>query len=348
MPTTASLRLPSGALATLELDPFAAGALVLAVNGVTQSHVSAADPTLLFFDYMRRMGNIVDAAATPREPLTVVHLGGGGLSLPRYVAATRPGSRQFVVEAEVGLIEFVLHAAPLSAGASVEFVIADALAGLRSLAPRLAGAASIIVCDVYAGLSTPAHLSTAGFFAEVKELALAPDGIIVVNVADESGLDLTQDPSSAFGDPLVRRRDGAIAYQLAVVVDDAAAGVTRVVRGCDIAPSTATQVALQRLLGLPTPAYRHHLLLLEQRGHKLAKLHGAVGASQLRAVYSGPQLCGWLAWCAELTPRAEPCTPAQLLTSFAWERVRRADRLVRWTGERLELDNDRGDERAND
>ena len=170
----------------------------------------------------------------------------------------------------------------------------------------------------------------------------------VVALADESGLDLTQDPSSAFGDPLVRRRDGAIAYQLAVVVDDAAAGVTRVVRGCDIAPSTATQVALQRLLGLPMPVYRHHLLLLEQRGHKLAKLHGAVGASQLRAVYSGPQLCGWLAWCAELTPQAEPCTPAQLLTSFAWERVRRADRLVHWTGAWLELDNQRGAEQKND
>ncbi len=192
MPATPSLRLPSGALATLELDSFTAGALILAVNGVTQSHVSAAAPTLLFFDYMRRMGNIVDAAATPREPLTVVHLGGGGLSLPRYVAATRPGSRQFVVEAEVGLTEFVLEAAPLPAGAFVEFVIADALAGLRSLAPRLAGAASIIVCDVYAGLSTPAHLSTAGFFAEVEVLALAPDGIIVVNVADEADLGATR------------------------------------------------------------------------------------------------------------------------------------------------------------
>ena len=187
-----SLRLPSGALATLELDPFAAGALVLAVNGVTQSHVSPLAPTLLFFDYVRRMGNIIDAAATPREPLTVVHLGGGGVSLPRYVAATRPGSRQFVVEAELGLTEFVLDAAPLPVGANVEFVIADALVGLRSLAPRLAGAASVIVCDVYAGLSTPAHLRTADFYAEVRELALAPEGIIVVNVADEADLESTR------------------------------------------------------------------------------------------------------------------------------------------------------------
>ena len=159
-------------------------------------------------------------------------------------------------------------------------------------------------------------------------------------MADESGLDLTQDPSSAFGDPLVRRRDGAIAYQLAVVVDDAAVGVTRVVRGCDIAPSTATQVALQRLLDLPTPTYRHHLLLLERRGHKLAKLHGAVAAAQLRAAYSGPQLCGWLAWSAGLMSQPEPCAPADLLKTFAWDRVRADDRLVRWTGERLELGDD--------
>ena len=162
----------------------------------------------------------------------------------------------------------------------------------------------------------------------------------MVAVADEGGLDLAQDPSSAFGDPLVRRRDGAIAYQLSVVVDDAAAGVTRVVRGRDIAPSTATQVALQRLLALPTPRYRHHLLLLERRGHKLAKLHGAVGATQLRAFYSAPELCGWLAWCAGLIQQPMPCAPVDLLSAFTWERVGHNDRPVRWTGERLELGDD--------
>src|SRR6476646_6773063 len=81
---------------------------------------------------------------------------------------------------------------------------------------------------------------------------------------DLGGLDLCQTPAHELGDPVVRRRDGAIAYQLAVVVDDADAGVTDVVRGRDIAPSTATQVMLQRLLGLPTPRYRHHLLLMER------------------------------------------------------------------------------------
>jgi glutamyl/glutaminyl-tRNA synthetase len=159
------------------------------------------------------------------------------------------------------------------------------------------------------------------------------DGMLMP--ADESGLDLAQDPATAFGDPVVRRRDGAVAYQLAVVVDDAASGVTRVVRGRDIATSTATQVALQRLLGLPRPSYRHHLLLLERRGHKLAKLHGAVGATELRRHYAPAQLCGWLATVAGIIQRPEACSPADLLRYFAWERVRRDDVVVAWDGETL-------------
>jgi glutamyl-Q tRNA(Asp) synthetase len=74
-------------------------------------------------------------------------------------------------------------------------------------------------------------------------------------LTDDSGLDLSQDPARDMGDPIVVRRDGVIAYQLAVVVDDAAAGIDRVVRGRDIAPSTATQVRLQEALGLPRPRY---------------------------------------------------------------------------------------------
>jgi glutamyl-tRNA synthetase/glutamyl-Q tRNA(Asp) synthetase len=156
-----------------------------------------------------------------------------------------------------------------------------------------------------------------------------------VALTDESGLDLSQAPAQAMGDPVVRRRDGVIAYQLAVVVDDAASGVTRVVRGRDIAPSTATQVALQRLLGLATPAYRHHLLLLEPRGDKLAKLHGSVGVAALRPRYPAAALCGLLACAAGLRLAPEPCTPRELLPEFAWTHVRDADRVLTWTGEAL-------------
>ena len=103
------------------------------------------------------------------------------------------------------------------------------------------------------------------------------------------------------------------------------------VRGRDLAATTATQVALQRLLGIATPRYRHHLLLLERRGEKLAKLHGAVGFAELRAVYSAPALCGVLARAAGLRPSADPVTPRELLDEFAWSRVRTEDRVLHWT-----------------
>jgi glutamyl/glutaminyl-tRNA synthetase len=152
---------------------------------------------------------------------------------------------------------------------------------------------------------------------------------------DESSLDLSQDPLAEMGDPVLRRRDGAIAYHLAVVVDDAAAGITRIVRGRDLATSTATHVLLQRALGVPTPTYRHHFLLLEASGEKLAKLHGAVGFRELASAYSGEAFCGLLAELAGLRPDASPTTPRALLADFDWGRVRRDDRVLRWTGRAL-------------
>jgi glutamyl/glutaminyl-tRNA synthetase len=158
-----------------------------------------------------------------------------------------------------------------------------------------------------------------------------------VDLVDEGGLDLSQSPAAEMGDPVARRKDGVIAYQLVVVVDDAVSGVTRVVRGRDIAPSTATQVLIQRLLGLPTPVYRHHLLLLERRdGGKLAKLHGSVGATALRTRYSGEELCGMIAYAAGLLDAPAPCRPRDLLPAFSWDRVATVDRAAVWT-DHLEL-----------
>jgi glutamyl-tRNA synthetase/glutamyl-Q tRNA(Asp) synthetase len=158
-----------------------------------------------------------------------------------------------------------------------------------------------------------------------------------VRVHDESGAVFTLDPARAFGDPVVRRRGGAIAYHLASVVDDAASGVTRVVRGRDLALHTPLQVALRELLGLTVPAFRHHLLLLEPRGDKLAKLHGAVAAPELRAHYTAEALCGVLAEACGLRGSAAPATPRELLREFDWGRVRSEDVVMRWTGRELEL-----------
>jgi glutamyl/glutaminyl-tRNA synthetase len=158
-----------------------------------------------------------------------------------------------------------------------------------------------------------------------------------VELVDAGGLDLSQTPARDLGDPIVRRRDGVIAYQLAVVVDDRDAGVTDVVRGRDIAPSTATQVMLQRLLGVPTPRYRHHFLLLEPHAAKLAKLHGSIPWSQLRTRHDGPALCGLLGHAAGLAPTSAPCTPAELVDGFDWRRVSTRDRIAHWTDHGLAI-----------
>lgn len=151
-----------------------------------------------------------------------------------------------------------------------------------------------------------------------------PDGQIAL--CDESGLDLSQAPARDMGDPVVVRRDGVVAYHLAVVVDDAASGVDRIIRGRDLAASTATQVLIQRLLGLPQPVYRHHLLLLEGKRGKLAKLHGSIGYPALRERGTAEAWCGRLAALAGLRDDAAPCRPADLLADFDWARVAAEDR----------------------
>jgi glutamyl-Q tRNA(Asp) synthetase len=160
-----------------------------------------------------------------------------------------------------------------------------------------------------------------------------------VELVDDGGLDLSQTPARDMGDPIVRRRDGVIAYQLAVVIDDRDEAISDVIRGRDIAPSTATQVMLQRLLGIATPRYRHHFLLLEAAGAgKLAKLHGSIPFSRLCTRHDGPGLCGILAHAAGLSATPAPCTPDELVGAFDWRRVPAADRVARWTEAGLVVD----------
>ena len=185
----------------------------------------------------------------------------------------------------------------------------------------------------YDNRDRPQQLPRGGWRACAQPLRLRLDAG-EVRPEDEGGLDLSQD-LARLGDPIVRRRDGALSYQLAVVVDDAASGVTRIVRGRDIAPSSALQMAVRSILGLAHPRYRHHLLLCEKRGTKLAKLHGAVGLAALRPHYSAPQLCGLIAACAGLVEPGCACTPGELLDGFSWQRVRREDCLLRWDGRQL-------------
>jgi glutamyl-Q tRNA(Asp) synthetase len=155
-----------------------------------------------------------------------------------------------------------------------------------------------------------------------------------IDLVDDAGVDLSQTPAIEMGDPIVRRRDGLIAYQLAVVVDDAGSQVTDVVRGRDIAPSTATQIMLQRLLGLPTPRYRHHFLLLATEGGKLAKLHGSIPFGEVRKRYTASELVGWLAFAGGLVAAQTSCSARDLVDDFDWGRVPTSDRVIAFDPQR--------------
>ncbi|WP_431678699.1 spermidine synthase [Kitasatospora sp. KL5] len=156
----------------------------LLLDGAPQSMVDLADPTHLGFEYQRRIGHLIDLAAPPGRPITALHLGGGALTLPRYVAATRPRSRQQVAEIDTALTELVRAELPLDRGWQIRVRGADARAVLER-APE--GAADLVIADVFSGARVPAHCATVEF-ATLAARALAPGGRLVVNITDGSSL----------------------------------------------------------------------------------------------------------------------------------------------------------------
>jgi spermidine synthase len=179
-------RLSDGSIARVTSSTFVSGS-ELVVDGTPQSHVDLDDPTHLHFEYVARMGAVIDRLRMPGQPLTAVHLGAGALTLPRYVEATRPGSRQQVIELEPALWDLVRANLPLPRGAAIRVRIGDARAGLGRLPAALRGAVDLLVSDVYSGAQTPAHLTTVEFYREAAGL-LASDGVLLVNVSDGPGL----------------------------------------------------------------------------------------------------------------------------------------------------------------
>ena len=128
-----------------------------------------------------------------------------------------------------------------------------------------------------------------------------------------------------WGDFIVRRADGVAAYQLAVVVDDAACGVTEVVRGRDLLSSTPVQLWLYRVLGLTPPSFVHVPMLLSTDGRRLSKRDRDLDLGELRKAWPPEKVIGLLAWRCGLIDRWEPLSPRELAADFDWNRVRRED-----------------------
>lgn len=174
-------------MARIERDGFQDGAFILEVDGTPQSHVFAEHPDELFFEYVRRMGHVIDEVTPKGEAITAIHLGAGALTLPRYIDATRPGSRQQVIEIDRDLVDFVREVLPWSPRASIRLRYGDAREVLGGMPAGIRGSADVIIVDIFAGARTPAHVTTVEFFTEVAAL-VAPKGVVVVNVADGPGL----------------------------------------------------------------------------------------------------------------------------------------------------------------
>lgn len=123
------------------------------------------------------------------------------------------------------------------------------------------------------------------------------------------------------GDFVVRRADGAYVYQLAVTVDDGEAGVTEVVRGCDLLSSAPRQMYLQELFGFPHPVYGHVPMLIAPDGRRLSKRDKDLDLGHLRKHCTAPELIGLLAHCAGLTDQKTAISARELATAFSWDKL---------------------------
>lgn len=152
---------------------------LLDMDGLQQSAVDLADPTRLVFDYMRRIGDLVDAL--PEGPLRTLHVGGAAMTLPRYVAATRPRSAQIVLEPSLDVIELVRREAPLPPRSGIKVRPVDGQTGILAVRD---GSRDLVILDAFDGGVVPEALTSAAYVEQVRRV-LAPGGMFVANVVDQ-------------------------------------------------------------------------------------------------------------------------------------------------------------------
>ena len=161
---------------------------LLLLDDLRHAQVDLADPTALTFAYTRRFADVLDTAATAGEPLDVLHLGGGGFTMPRWLAATRPGSRSTVLEIDPAVVQVNRERLGLAAVPGVTVATGDARTSLRQ---EPDAAYDAVVGDAFGSLSVPWHLATREFVADVHRV-LRPGGLYVLNVIDNPPLDFVR------------------------------------------------------------------------------------------------------------------------------------------------------------
>lgn len=180
MPTPRTVGAVQGSLGHAELlaDADRPGGWLLTIDRIRQSYVDLDNPTYLDFEYLQAFGDVLDAL--PGGPLAVTHVGGGGLTFARYIAATRPGSPQIVLEPDTVLTELVRARLPLPPRSRIRIRPTDGRAGVAGLREA---SADVIALDAFHGGRVPADLTTREFAADVARV-LRPDGVMLANIAD--------------------------------------------------------------------------------------------------------------------------------------------------------------------
>lgn len=166
--------------ATVVAEPGDPSRRLLLLDRVRHSHVDVDDPTHLEFSYARTVADVLAVVAPPGRPVDVLHVGGGGFTLPRYLTATRPGSTNVVLELDPELVALARRQLGLVTGPDLRVETGDARLTLRR-EPR--GVYDVVVGDAFGGLAVPWHLTTVEFLEQVRG-RLEPGGVYVMNLID--------------------------------------------------------------------------------------------------------------------------------------------------------------------
>ncbi|MET1038317.1 MAG: fused MFS/spermidine synthase [Aeromicrobium sp.] len=157
-------------------------AFTLRIGGTEQSYVDLDDPLRLEFDYIQRMADAIDGHGEPSVPVRVVHIGGAAMTLPRYVATTRPRSAQIVLEPDEEITALVRDRMPLPRQSGIKVRPVDGRTGVAAMRDDFA---DVVVLDAFDGDRIPAELTTAEFFTDLARVTV-PGGLVLLNLADHA------------------------------------------------------------------------------------------------------------------------------------------------------------------
>ncbi|HEX7096164.1 MAG TPA: fused MFS/spermidine synthase, partial [Acidimicrobiales bacterium] len=166
--------------ANVDVDPDRPSGRLLWLDDLRHSYVDLDDPTHLEFRYLRVTRAAIDTVLPGDAPIDALHVGGGGFTLPRWLDATRPGSRSLVLELDPGIVELAKDELGLVTGEHLAVKVGDARVSIDDLGDDRY---DFVMGDAFGGRSVPWHLTTVEFAREVDRV-LRDDGVYVVNVID--------------------------------------------------------------------------------------------------------------------------------------------------------------------